>query len=193
MSTNLATTSLERAYRSYSGRTLRAIADILSACVTSIFRTYYSFQVSKSSDKTYNLELMGLWSWAELTIGIIVGCLPVMAKFFQHASARVSKILSFRYKNEISPAQDVKTRDETPKANGFTKIQRPFTRHVRSSMSESSSDPYSPQARLRGDYLTPDNFVSSLPNATTADEPNQPSGVIIATRREDLEYGQRRV
>lgn len=160
-------------------------------CVTSILRTYYSFQVSKSSDKSYNLELMGLWSWAELTIGIIVGCLPVIPKFFQHAGPRVFKILSFRSNYEIGPAHALKTRDEAPKTNRFTIIQRPFTTYVRSSISESLTDPYSPQARLHGEYLTPDNFVSSLPNATIADESTQTSGVAIATRRDDLEYGQK--
>ena len=156
--------------------------------MTSIVRTYYSFP--KSSDKTYVLELMGLWAWAELTIGIIVGCLPVMPKFFQHIGPKVYKTLSFGSKNEISPAHGLKETHKTAKANAFTKIQRPFAKYVVPSVSDSLTDPYSPQTRLHDDYLTLDKLKSSLPHVLIARETTQPSGVINVIKRDDLEYGQ---
>lgn len=158
--------------------------------MTSIVRTYYSFQVPKSSDKSYNLELMGLWGWAELAIGIIVGCLPVMPKFIQHVGSKVLKTFSIRSKHEIRPAQNLKSRDKTLRADTFTKIQRPFAKYIGSSISESLSEPYSPQARLHGGYLTPGEFDSPVSNAIIAHEPIQLPCVVIATRRDDLEYGR---
>ena len=38
----------------------------------------------------------GLWSGAELSIGIIVGCFPVMPRFFQHVGPKVSGAFPFR-------------------------------------------------------------------------------------------------
>lgn len=158
--------------------------------MTSIVRTYYSFQLPKSSDKNYNLQLMSLWAWAELAIGIIVGCLPVMPRFFQHIGPKVYKTLSFGSKNEISPAHGLKVIHKTANANAFTKIQRPFATYVRPSVSGSLTGTYSPQTQLHDDYLTLDGLESSLPHVFIAHETVQPPGVIIATRQDDLEYGQ---
>ncbi len=158
--------------------------------MTSILRTYYSFQVSKSSDKTYNLQLMGLWAWAELAIGIIVGCLPVMPRFFQHIGPKVYQTLSFGFKNEISPAHGLKDAHKKAKANAFTKIQRPFATYIRPSVSRSLTDTYSPETQFHDDCLTLDKLESSLPQVFIAHETVHPPGVIIATRRNDLDYGQ---
>lgn len=157
-------------------------------------RTYYSFQVSKSSDKTYNLALMGLWGWAELTIGIIVGCLPVMPKLIHHIRANTSRISSSTSRDGVSVAPGLINRNEPPKANAFTKIHRPFANHVGSNILESSSDTYySPQARLHGEYLTSDRSDSLSLNAITTHEPTHPPSVVIATRRDDLEYGEKMI
>ena len=133
---------------------------------------------------------MGLWAWAELAIGIIVSCLPVMPRFFQHVGPKVYKTLSFRSKNKISPAHGLKDTHKTSKANAFTKIQRPFAKYVRPSVSGPLTDPYSPQTQLHHDYLALDKLDSSLQHVIIAHETVQPSSVIIATRRDDLEYGQ---
>ena len=79
-------------------------------------RTYYSYQVPKSFDKSYNLELMGLWGWAELAIGIIVGCLPVTPKFFQHVGPKVLNVFASVSKSDVqsdmSPTYGSKVKDE---------------------------------------------------------------------------------
>ena len=156
-------------------------------------RTYYSFQVPKTSDRTYNLELMGLWGWAELTIGIIVGCLPVMLKLIHHIGAKISRIFSSASRDGVSAARGQINRNEPSKANAFTKIHRTFANHVASSVSESSTDTYSPQARLHGEYLTSDKYDSLSLSAITTHEPNHPPSVVIATRRDDLEYGEKMI
>ena len=156
-------------------------------------RTYYSFQVPKSSDRTYKLEFMGLWSWAELTIGIIVGCLPVLPKFIRHIGAKVCSTFSSTSKDGVSAAHGPIARKTLLKATAFTEIQRPFADHVGSSISESSTDTYSPQAQLHREYLTSDKYDSLSLNAITTHKPTHPPSVVIATRRDDLEYGGKTV
>lgn len=153
-------------------------------------RTYYSFQVPKTTDKTYNLELMGLWGWAELTTGIIVGSLPVMPRFVQHVRPKFLKTFSFRWNHEVSPAPAMQALDEIPKAKMIPNIQRTFAKYGGSNISEPLNDPYSPQARLHGNYLPPITFDSTLPHEIAALEPTHPPRPIFAIRRDDLEYGQ---
>ncbi|KAL9124965.1 MAG: hypothetical protein Q9175_008152 [Cornicularia normoerica] len=161
------------------------------ACITSIVRTYYSFQVAKSSDKSYKLELMGLWGWAELAIGIIVGCLPVMPKFIQQVGPKVLKSLSFRSKYKLRPARNLEIRVKAPSGNAFTRIQQPFAKDAHLSISESLIDPYSPPAQFQGDCLTRGIFDSPISNAIIAHESTQPPGVVFASRGDDLEYGRK--
>ena len=51
---------------------------------------------------------MGLWTYAELSIGIIISCLPVIPRFFQHFGPRLSRALTFRYgvTKELSRASE---------------------------------------------------------------------------------------
>lgn len=35
---------------------------------------------------------MGLWTWAEITTGIIISCLPTTPKFFLHAGPKVRRM-----------------------------------------------------------------------------------------------------
>ncbi|ERF70422.1 hypothetical protein EPUS_04700 [Endocarpon pusillum Z07020] len=60
----------------------------LWACVTSIMRTYYTWKVLKSPDVSYNVIIMGYWTIAEITTGIVVSCLPVMPKLFHHYTSK---------------------------------------------------------------------------------------------------------
>ena len=55
-----------------------------SACAISILRTMHSVDLAKGSDFSYDVAIMGLWSWAEVTSGVLISCFPVMLRFFQH-------------------------------------------------------------------------------------------------------------
>lgn len=77
---------------------------LISACIMSIVRLYYTFQVVRSPDKTYHILLMGLWTCAEMAVGIIVSSLPVLPRLVQHIGPRISSAFS----------SEVKTRDTTP-------------------------------------------------------------------------------
>lgn len=63
------------------------------ACISSILRLYYTWKIVASPDVTYHMVQMGLWTYAELAIGVIISCLPVIPKFFQHVGPRVSAII----------------------------------------------------------------------------------------------------
>lgn len=63
-----------------------------SVCITSILRLYYSVRLAQSGDISYNLALMGFWSYAELSVGIVCACLPVSPRFFQFIGPKLSKL-----------------------------------------------------------------------------------------------------
>ena len=69
----------------------------LSACITSVLRTYYTWKIVQSPDISYNMVPMGMWTYAELSTGIVISCLPVIPKFFQHIGPQLSRALTFRH------------------------------------------------------------------------------------------------
>ena len=40
---------------------------------------------------------MGMWTYAELSTGIVISCLPVIPKFFQHIGPQLSRALTSRH------------------------------------------------------------------------------------------------
>lgn len=61
-----------------------------STCITSVLRLILSIRLKNSGDVTYNIALMGFWTYAELATGIICGCLPTLPKFFNLLSQKMS-------------------------------------------------------------------------------------------------------
>ncbi|KAG8531295.1 uncharacterized protein KY384_002923 [Bacidia gigantensis] len=74
-------------------RPIAVFAAGICACIVSIVRTYYSFVVLESLDNTYVMMLNGFWAWAEMTIGILIACLPIMPRFFDEISSQCSKTI----------------------------------------------------------------------------------------------------
>ncbi|KAG7001877.1 hypothetical protein G7Y79_00030g064100 [Physcia stellaris] len=64
----------------------------LFVCITSTLRLYYSVRLAQSGDISYNLALMGFWSYAELSVGIVCACLPVSPRFFQFIGPKLLRI-----------------------------------------------------------------------------------------------------
>lgn len=150
-------------------------------------RTYYTWQLSYSPDKSYLMAVCGLWTDAELSVGIIVGCFPVMPKFFQHVRPKVYEAFSFWSKSTDTLCQDPKGRSKTSRADGLTQIKNPFAKYkIGLSVLKACDDPY---AQLHGDYHTLDVSGASQREAATAFDPIQIPNAGIATRREDLEHG----
>ena len=58
------------------------------ACIAAIFRLVYSIQLtefsaSASPEQQLVTDKKGLWAFAEIAVGIIVGCMPVLPRFFK--------------------------------------------------------------------------------------------------------------
>lgn len=58
-------------------------------------RTYYTWELALSPDVTHNLALMGLWTYAEIAIGIIISCTPIFPRFYQEFGPKIYAVLSF--------------------------------------------------------------------------------------------------
>ena len=68
-----------------------AVADaLLRACIASVFRTVYNFKLAQGPDVSFNVLVMALGALTELTMGIVVACLPVFPRFFQHHKSTLS-------------------------------------------------------------------------------------------------------
>ena len=152
----------------------------------SIVRTYYSWQLATSPDKSYLLAVCGLCSDAELSVGVLIGCFPTMPKFFQHIGPKISEILSYRSKAVSENGDNSGHRSMIPETHALTKIKNPFAKYkVGLSVFESCNDPY---AQLHGEHHTWNGSEASQPQAATELAPVQEPGANVATRRGDLEY-----
>ena len=49
-------------------------------------------RLAQTGDVSYNLALMGFWTFAELSAGIVCACLPVLPKFFQTIGPKVTRM-----------------------------------------------------------------------------------------------------
>ena len=130
---------------------------------------------------------MGYWTWAELAIGIIVGCLPTMPKFFQHLGHKVHRST---HRGAVSEREASPTATDTPKGNVFARAKGSFAKYgVAMSVSRVGTyDSYSPRAQQ---YLTLDEFDPPLlPERTVDAPPIGPPCQNLATPRGGLEYGK---
>lgn len=67
------------------------------ACSASIARLYYSIQLSVTGDLSYYMLGACLWAYAEIWIGLLCCCLPVLPKFVKIVGPRLSQTLTSKY------------------------------------------------------------------------------------------------
>ena len=157
--------------------------------MSSIIRAYYTWVVARDTDFSYSLVVISFCASAELAIGIIVGSLPVMPKFFQHASVKFSKALSFASKSAIDSGQNSEDTSNPPKAHAMASIKRAFAKYkAGSDVTGSWGDLHYPRAEHHGEYLTLTEFDASSLQATDSLQPRSLDGG-TARKGEDLEYG----
>ena len=112
----------------------------LSACLASIGRAIFVWTVDTAVDFSYEICRVGLWTQAEIAIGLVVACLPVSPRFFQVFGPKIRRLVPF-----LSQPSGV---DELPynhtfsrsDMKGSTKSKRPVTQQ---SISEKLDDSYS--------------------------------------------------
>ena len=142
-----------------------------SACIASILRTCYIWQVFNPYDVSWELAPVALWTWVELSIGIIVGCLPSLPKFFQYIGPKI-----YRSGPGTASGRENVAASYPPRSNILNRVKRPFDKYgFGSSVSDPSDDPSIPRAQLHDKYFTLDEFDASpsrgLTLSTTAGQP----------------------
>lgn len=100
---------------------------------------------------------MGFWTWAEVTIGIIVSCLPVMPRFFRHCAPKASKL--------ISRMSILRLRGSISRPSKVEDARSDFERHLRESNAGNG----------QWNYVTPHEMkLESLKGARITEHPLTP-------------------
>ena len=153
----------------------------------SIMRTYYMWQLAESSDKSYMIAVFGLWSDAELSVGVLIGCFPVIPRFLQFVGPKISQAIRSRAKPARDLGQNLGNKSKTNNINTLTVIKNPFAKYkVGLSIVDSGLDPH---ANIHGEYYIMNGSEASHSQETTAFAQIQVPNAQVATKREDLEYG----
>ena len=123
--------------------------------------------------------LVGIWAWAEMAVGIIVSCLPIMPKFFQHFSPRVRRLLSL-------PIGTADCGGATGESYPSHKHQNPFSRRGgRTRIPDVVDESFDLALRDKTQGATVKEYSITSPVDTVF----TPEGR-TATKREDLEIGR---
>lgn len=172
----------------FKARCLRFTADLPmnSACVASILRTHYTWRVVENRDVSWEIFPVGLWSWAELSIGIIVGCLPTLPKFLQHIGSKL-------YRSTSGFGREPSAADDASKGSVFARVQRPLSRYgVGRRVSEFRTEAYNPRPESLDEYLIFEGFGASSRQVRCSILPTGWQAQGIGTAMEDLEHAQGR-
>lgn len=162
----------------------------LLACITSILRTYYTWRIVQSPDVSYNIVPMGMWTYAEISIGIVISCLPVIPKFFQHIGPKVYSALTLRSK---SGGNESASSSPSAKVRSDSKLKLPsikdaFTSVVSSSDKDKDHEMYSQQSPPKREYILI-HEETAISRHDAIREPIQMPAAKLATTRDDLEGG----
>ncbi len=99
---------------------------------------------------------MGFWSYAELATGVIISCLPVIPKFFQHVGPRISATIFSQAKFSGDYKRQLSHRAASTPKEGACGFVLPFwTKDPNSDRSETLSIASSHRA-----YLNKGNYIS---------------------------------
>ena len=68
-------------------------------------RLVNNIKFSDATDVTFQLTPVALWTFAEVSSGIICGCLPVLPAFFRHFASKITFTFNL-YSPEIRTSKD---------------------------------------------------------------------------------------
>lgn len=162
------------------------------ACITSILRTYYTWKIVQSPDISYDMVPMGMWTYAELSTGIVISCLPVIPKFFQHIGPKLSSVFTLRSKytkdsgiEAASTTPSDKVRAEKLKLPSF---KLTFASMVSRVEKDNDHELDSQQSLPKGEYVKL-HEDAAFPRRDTNRGLNPMPAARLATAQEDLESG----
>lgn len=153
------------------------------AGATSIIRTYYTWQDTKTSDASYTAVVMGLWCWAEVAIGILISCVPVLPRFFQHFGPKIVQYFTLGSKPSTFKSSFNKSSNRiAAKIRALPDLKTHFSQQSDGPTTAELSTELDNVKRLpNGKYVMLDNFEAG---------PGEMEGTEIPTRRDDLEIGK---
>lgn len=126
-----------------------------SACIAAVIRTYYTWKITQSTDFSYNLVPFGAWTYIELAIGIIISCLPVIPRFFQHFGPKLRATFSLSTASKTNSSYGISLTPNPCSSNNsapaVSKRNFPFTKQKdRSTRSNVDGE----LTELEGPYVT---------------------------------------
>ena len=168
----------------------------LSACITSVLRTYYTWKIVQSPDISYNMVPMGMWTYAELSTGIVISCLPVIPKFFQHVGPQLSRALTFRH-DKVTKESSNSGSSASGKSSDPTRGERlklPSFKHTFASVVYSTRDGVGDHELCSQPSLPKKEYVmlheeTAGPKRNSARDLVSMPQVKVANTRDDLERG----
>ena len=125
---------------------------------------------------------MGLWAWAEVAIGILISCVPVLPKCLKHFGSKISKYLILGSRTPTTKTSHNKHVDRIiAKVRGLYGSKKYLPQEFgRPNTLEISTEPVDSKGLPKGEYIMLDDFENRSDKGETTE---------IPTRREDLENG----
>ncbi len=125
-----------------------------------------------------------------MTTGIVVSCLPVTPKFFQHFGSKVYGTFSHGSKSSFKLGRDFRPTDIKKKIGLCARLKRPFNKYSSGeSRSGTISDPSNDQSQPKREYITLNEVGIAASQSDTINGRSQLSAQGRPTRRDDLETG----
>ena len=151
-----------------------------SACAISIMGTYYRWGIKDSLDQSYDLVEFGQWTEAEVIVGFLLSCVPIMPKFFQHIGPKLHESWSRGFgsrtrtgSTELNGLAQDNSDDKDDKITRPSDTFQPLARQTREyiALADGGGVKFSQDARIEGDRMLPPETVligsESLHDGTT--------------------------
>ena len=127
-------------------------------------RAYTAWQVARLDDKSYLMIKMGMWSWGEISAGILVSCFPVIPKFFQHFGPKTFAIFASTFRSRASSGHEPGSTTVAPKIESLSKFRQHLSKRGGGDrIPQTWDDPYNTRTQSDGDYITLDDLDKISP------------------------------
>ena len=136
---------------------------------------------------------MGMWTYAEFSTGIVISCLPVIPKFFQHVNPQISRALTFRHTKVTKESNNSASSASSDRVRG-ERLKLPSFKHTFASVVSSNRDGDGDHEMCSQSSLPKKEYVV-LHEENAVPRRDSPGDLVLmpqakfATMRDDLERG----
>ena len=140
---------------------------------------------------------MGMWTYAELCTGIVISCLPVIPKFFQHVGPQWSRALTSRHHKVTKDSNNTGSSASGKSSNPVRdeRLKLPSLKQTFASVVSSNRDGDGDHELCSQPSLPKKEYIKlyeddAVPRSDSArDLVLMPQAKKVATMRDDLERG----